>query len=78
MLSALQKDVIADNEMTDDIIISTKQYHFIIRDLSNLPFFLFVMTDRDEWLGRTKMVMQSFKTEILDIMQKAYPVEALT
>jgi len=70
--------LLADNEVTDDIIISTKQYHFIIRDLSNLPFFLFVMTDREEWLGRTKLVMQSFKTELLDIMQKAYPVEALT
>lgn len=35
------------------------------------------MTDRDEWLGRTKMVMQSFETELLDIMLKVYPVEAL-
>ncbi|MCI5137858.1 MAG: hypothetical protein D3922_05460 [Candidatus Electrothrix sp. AR1] len=70
--------LLADNEVTDNIIISTTQYHFIIRDLSNLPFFLFVMTDREEWLGRTKLVMQSFKTELLDIMLKAYPVEALT
>ncbi len=69
--------LLADNEVTDDIIVSTGQYHFIIRDLSNLPFFLFVMTDRDEWLGRTKMVMQSFETELLDIMLKVYPVEAL-
>ena len=70
--------LLADNEVTEDIIISTGQYHFIIRDLSNLPFFLFVMTDRDEWLGRTKMVMQSFETELLDIMLKAYPAETLT
>lgn len=33
--------LLADNEVTDDIIVSTGQYHFIIRDLSNLPFFLF-------------------------------------
>ena len=69
--------LLANNEVTDDIIVSTGQYHFIIRDLSNLPFFLFVMTDRDEWLGRTKMVMQSFETELLDIMLKVYPAEAL-
>ncbi|MCW5202201.1 hypothetical protein VU12_04600 [Desulfobulbus sp. US4] len=70
--------LLASNEVTDDIIISTGQYHFIIRDLNNLPFFLFVMTDRDEWLGRTKMVMQSFETELLNIMLKAYPAETLT
>lgn len=68
--------LLANNEMTDDIIVSTGQYHFIIRDLSNMPFFLFVMTDRNEWLGRTKMIMQSFESELLDIMIKFYPIEA--
>ncbi len=69
--------LLANNEKTEDIIISTGQYHFIIRDLNNFPFFLFVMTDRNEWLGRTKMVMQSFETELLGIMLKAYPTETL-
>jgi predicted regulator of Ras-like GTPase activity (Roadblock/LC7/MglB family) len=69
--------LLADNEVTDDIIISTGQYHFIIRGLSDIPFFFFVMTNRDEWLGRTKMVMQSCETELLDIMLKAYPAKAL-
>ncbi|WP_339137580.1 MAG: hypothetical protein WGN25_05790 [Candidatus Electrothrix sp. GW3-4] len=67
--------LLANDEVTDDIIISTGQHHFIIRDLTNLPFFLFVMTDRTEWLGRTKMVMQSFEAELLDIMLKLYPLE---
>ena len=70
--------LLANNEATDDIIISTGSYHFIIRDLGNLPFFLFVMTDREEWLGRTKMVMQSFEAELLGIVLKAYPTEALS
>ncbi|MCI5210393.1 MAG: hypothetical protein D3910_16755 [Candidatus Electrothrix sp. ATG2] len=70
--------LLADNEVTEDIIVSTWQYHFIIRDLNNLPFFLFVMTDRNEWLGRTKLVMQSFEAELLDIMLTFYPVEALS
>ena len=70
--------LLANNEATDDIIISTGRYHFIIRDLGNLPFFLFVMTDREEWLGRTKMVMQSFEAELLGIVLKAYPTEALS
>ena len=70
--------LLARDETTDDIIVSTGQYHFIIRNLSNLSFFLFVMTDRNEWLGRTKMIMQSFETELLDIMLKYCPHEALT
>jgi len=68
--------LLANNEITDDIIVSTGQHHFIIRDLTNLPFFLFVMTDRNEWLGRTKMIMQSFETELIDIMVKLYPANA--
>ena len=64
--------LLADNELTDDIIVSTEKYHFIIRDLSTMPFFLFVMTDRNEWLGRTKLVMQSFEAELTDIMLKFY------
>lgn len=31
--------LLANNEVTDDIIISTGQYHFIIRDLNNFSFF---------------------------------------
>ena len=67
--------LLARNEKTDDIIISTGQYHFIIRDLNNFSFFLFVMTDRNEWLGRTKMIMQFFEAELMDIMLKYYPAE---
>ena len=68
--------LLAHDETSDDIIISTRKYHFIIRDMNNLPFFLFVMTDRDEWLGRTKMIMQSYEAELLDILLKFYPLEA--
>ncbi len=68
--------LLANNAVTDDIIVSTEQHHFIIRDLNNLPFFLFVMTDRNEWLGRTKMVMQSFEAELIDIVMEHYPIQA--
>ncbi|MCI5163581.1 MAG: hypothetical protein D3917_16495 [Candidatus Electrothrix sp. AX5] len=68
--------LLANNEITDDIIVSTSQHHFIIRDLTNLPFFLFVMTDRNEWLGRTKMIMQSLEIELIDIMINTYQAKA--
>lgn len=61
--------LLAGDQVTDDIIISTSQYHFLIRDLSNHTFFLFVMTERNEWLGRTKMIMQSFEEELGEIME---------
>ncbi|MCI5221719.1 MAG: hypothetical protein D3924_03330, partial [Candidatus Electrothrix sp. AR4] len=64
--------LLAGHEITDDIIVSTGQYHFIIRDLTTFPFFLFVMTDRNEWLGRTKMIMQSFEKELFEIMLKMF------
>jgi predicted regulator of Ras-like GTPase activity (Roadblock/LC7/MglB family) len=68
--------LLANNAVTEDIIVSTGEHHFIIRDLHNLPFFLFVMTDRNEWLGRTKMVMESCEAELLKIMLEHYPVQA--
>jgi predicted regulator of Ras-like GTPase activity (Roadblock/LC7/MglB family) len=62
--------LLAGEQVTDDIIISTSQYHFIIRDLPNLSFFLFVMTERNEWLGRTKMIMQDFEEEFSTIVSQ--------
>ena len=62
--------LLAGEQVTDDIIISTSQYHFIIRDLPGLSFFLFVMTERNEWLGRTKMVMLAFEKEFSTIVSQ--------
>ncbi len=60
--------LLAGDQVTDDIIISTDQYHFLIKDQTGSPFFLFVMTERDNWLGRTKMIMQTFSQELETIM----------
>ncbi len=61
--------LLAGGQITDDIIISTGEYHFIIRLVIDMPFFLFVMTERTEWLGRTKMIMEKFQQELGKIMQ---------
>ncbi len=60
--------LLAGDQVTDDIIISTEEYHFIIRLITGLPFFLFVMTERTEWLGRTKMIMEKYQQELGKIM----------
>ncbi|MCB2173990.1 hypothetical protein KQH41_01855, partial [bacterium] len=35
--------LLADDEVTDDILITTSRYHFIIRHTPDQPFFIFVM-----------------------------------
>ena len=56
--------LLADNEVTDDILITTTQYHFIIRHMPDQPFFIFVMTTKDEWLGKARMLMRKFDQEL--------------
>ncbi len=56
--------LLADDEVTDDILITTSRYHFIIRHMPDQPFFIFVMTSKDEWLGKARMLMKRFETEL--------------
>jgi len=56
--------LLADNEVTDDILITTSHYHFIIRHMPKQPFFIFVMTTKDEWLGKARMLMKKFELEL--------------
>ena len=56
--------LLADNEVTDDILITTTRYHFIIRHSPDQPFFIFVMTTKDEWLGKARMLMKKFEAEL--------------
>lgn len=56
--------LLADNEVTDDILITTSQYHFIIRHMPEQPFFIFVMTTKEEWLGKARMLIRKFEQEL--------------
>lgn len=56
--------LLADNEVTDDILITTSQYHFIIRHMPEQPFFIFVMTTKEEWLGKARMLIKKFEEEL--------------
>ena len=51
---------LAEDQVTDDILITTDQYYFLIRHSPGSPYFLFVMTLRDEWLGRARLIMKDF------------------
>ena len=56
--------LLADDEITDDILITTSQYHFIIRHMPEQPFFIFVMTTKEEWLGKARMLIKKFEAEL--------------
>lgn len=56
--------LLADDEVTDDILITTSHYHFIIRHMPDQPFFIFVMTSKDEWLGKARLLIKKFEVEL--------------
>ena len=53
--------LLADNEVIDDILITTDQYHFIIRHMPDQPFFIFLMTSKEEWLAKARMVIKKYQ-----------------
>lgn len=53
--------LLSGSPVTNDIIILNDEYSFIIRPLEHAPFFLFVMTLKGEWLGRTRLVMDKYQ-----------------
>jgi predicted regulator of Ras-like GTPase activity (Roadblock/LC7/MglB family) len=55
--------LLADDEEIDDILITTRQYHFIIRHAEAQPFFIFVMTSKEEWLGKARMLIKKYELQ---------------
>lgn len=55
--------LLADDEVTDDILVTTSNYHFIIRHMPDQPFFIFVMTSKDEWLGKARLLIKKYEVE---------------
>lgn len=56
-------NLLADDEELDDILITTRQYHFIIRHIDGEPFFIFVMTTKEEWLGKARMLIKKYEKQ---------------
>ena len=56
-------NLLADDEEVDDILITTRQYHFIIRHADDQPFFIFVMTTKEEWLGKARMLIKKYEAQ---------------
>ena len=60
--------LISRDQVTDDILITTNDYYFLIRHRSDKPYFLFIMTKRDEWLGRVRLRIKKYEKEIIRLL----------
>jgi predicted regulator of Ras-like GTPase activity (Roadblock/LC7/MglB family) len=61
-------NLMGDEQVTDDILITTDKYYFLIRHNPEQPFFHFVMTKNDEWLGRIRLLMKEHEKRIIRIL----------
>lgn len=59
--------LLAGDQVTDDILISTDSYHFIIRHIPDQPVFLFLMTTREEWLAKARMLIKKYEPRIAEL-----------
>ncbi len=56
-------NLLADDEDVEDILITTRHYHFIIRHVDDQPFFIFVMTSKEEWLGKARLLIKKYEAQ---------------
>ncbi len=69
--------LLADDEEIDDILVTTSQYHFIIRHQPDQPIFIFLMTTRDTWLGKARMLIKNYEKQLeqfSDFLEQHYTV----
>jgi predicted regulator of Ras-like GTPase activity (Roadblock/LC7/MglB family) len=53
--------LLADDEEIDDILVTTSNYHFIIRHQPGQPFFIFLMTSKETWLGKSRLLIGKYE-----------------
>ena len=63
--------VLGWNEPVDDILITTSKNYFLIRHIQKQPYFHFVMTARNAWLGKTRLLMKEAGDKIFSALTKS-------
>lgn len=56
--------LLADDEEVDDILVTTNRYHFIIRHQPDHPYFIFLMTEKQTWLGKARMLIKNYEPRL--------------
>lgn len=69
--------LLADDEVIDDILVTTSHYHFIIRHQPDQPFFIFLMTTKETWLGKARVLIGKYEAQFAQFagfLEKHYRV----
>ena len=62
--------LLAGEQVTDDILITTDKHYFLIRHVETKPCFLFLMAKRNEWLGRARLLIKKYEKEVIDALDR--------
>lgn len=57
-------NLLAETEVIEDMIITTSEYHFVVRHLPHQPFFVFLMTGKGEWLGKARIAIRKYEKDL--------------
>jgi predicted regulator of Ras-like GTPase activity (Roadblock/LC7/MglB family) len=60
--------LLAESQRTEDILVSTDQFYYLIREVPGYPFFVFLMIRRGEWLGMARMLLKEFEPLVVEIL----------
>ena len=61
--------LLADEEEVDDILITTASFHFIIRHMTDQPYFIFLMTSKQEWLAKARGLIKKYEPRFLGLRE---------
>ncbi len=53
------------DQVVEDILITTDASYFFIQRPPNRPYFYFVMTNRNAWIGRVRVALKELGTQIV-------------
>ena len=61
--------LLAGSEAVDDILVTTSNYHFIIRHVSEQPFFVFLMTTKEAWLAKARLLLKKYEPQFAEFSE---------
>ena len=67
--------LLTGKQQTEDILVTTDQSYYLIRNLPGHPLFIFLMTERGEWIGKARMLMQEYEPQITTILTDFFTIE---
>ena len=64
--------LMSDDQIVGDILVTTESHYFLIRHVENREFFIFIMLNRNEWLGKARMLIGQYEKRINIILQEKH------